>query len=421
MLKVIRIGIAILLPAAFLSACSDELDRSGSGGISSETAQSPAESPTDEIEKDNGADQEGPDRPSIADIRIRLKPIAAGFDSPLLVTNAGDGSGRLFVVEQGGRVKIVRNGRVAPQPFLDISGLVTAGGEQGLLGLAFHPDYPSNGRFYVNYTDTGGDHVIAEYRTSSDPDRADGSSERVLLQVDDPFSNHNGGHLAFGDDGYLYVAMGDGGSGGDPLESGQSLDTLLGKILRIDVGPSPGGRPYSIPRDNPFIDRDGARPEVWAFGLRNPWRFSFDEGDLWIGDVGQDGLEEIDRMPADRAGLNYGWNTMEGDACYDPPTGCDRKGLVLPIATYTHDLGCSVTGGYVYRGQRFDSLSGAYFFSDYCSGFIWALDAAGGTTRRPRVVLESDHSVSSFGLDEAGEIYLTDIASGEVLQVIEAG
>lgn len=421
MLKVIRTGIAILLLAAFLSACSDELDRSGSGGISSETSQSPAESPTDEIEKDNGTGQEGPDRPSIADIRIRLKPIAAGFDSPLLVTNAGDGSGRLFVVEQGGRVKIVRNGRVAPQPFFDISGLVTAGGEQGLLGLAFHPDYPSNGRFYVNYTDTGGDHVIAEYRTSSDPDRADGSSERVLLQVDDPFSNHNGGHLAFGDDGYLYVAMGDGGSGGDPLESGQSLDTLLGKILRIDVRPSPGGRPYSIPRDNPFIDRDGARPEVWAFGLRNPWRFSFDQGDLWIGDVGQDGLEEIDRMPADRAGLNYGWNTMEGDACYDPPTGCDRKGLVLPIATYTHDLGCSVTGGHVYRGQSFDSLSGAYFFSDYCSGFIWALDAAGGTTKRPRVVLESDHSVSSFGLDEAGEVYLTDIASGEVLQVIEAG
>jgi glucose/arabinose dehydrogenase len=405
-----------ILTAALIGACNEELDRSGSGGISSETAQSPPR------EDDNeGAKNQDNVRPSIEDIAIELRAVVSGLENPLLVTHAGDGSGRVFVVEQIGRIRIVRNGRAVADPFLDISGLVTAGGEQGLLGLAFHPDYANNGRFFVNYTDSNGDDVVAEYGTSSDPDRADDSSGRVLIEIDDPFSNHNGGHLAFGDDGYLYVATGDGGGGGDPLESGQSLNTLLGKLLRIDVDSTSGDFPYGIPPDNPFVDRADARPEIWAYGLRNPWRFSFDAGDIWIGDVGQSALEEINRMPAHRAGLNYGWNTMEGDACFDPPSDCDRKGLVLPIATYTHDRGCSVTGGYVYRGDEFRSLQGVYFFGDYCSGFIWAVDAAGGATREPRIVLESNHSISSFGVDAAGELYLTDISSGEVLQIAERG
>jgi glucose/arabinose dehydrogenase len=397
-----------------LAACSDELDRSGTGGIPSETAQSP----TDIDKKEDRETREGV---SIADVRIGLRRVASGLEAPLLLTNAGDGSDRLFVVEQVGRIMIVSDGRVSRDPFLDISDIITAGGEQGLLGLAFHPNYENNGRFYVDYTAANGDDVVAEYRTSSDPDRADPSSARLLLQINDPFSNHNGGHLAFGDDGFLYVATGDGGGGGDPLESGQNLNTLLGKILRLDVDASSTARPYGIPADNPFVNTDGARPEIWAYGLRNPWRFSFDSSDIWIGDVGQDSLEEIDRMPAYRGGLNYGWNTMEGDACFDPPSGCDRNGLVLPVATYTHDHGCSVTGGYVYRGDAFASLQGSYFFGDYCSGFIWALDASAGSTRSPRMVLESNHSVSSFGLDEEGELYLTDISSGEIFQVVEAG
>jgi glucose/arabinose dehydrogenase len=406
-----RVTIGLLLSVVVLAACSDELDRSGTGGIPSQTAQSPRE-------ENGGVNRE---TPSIADVKIGLRRVASGMEAPLLVTNAGDGSDRLFVVEQVGRIRIVTGGRVSRDPFLDISDIITAGGEQGLLGLAFHPNYGNNGRFYVDYTAANGDDVVAEYRASSDPDRADPSSGRILLEINDPFSNHNGGNLAFGDDGFLYVATGDGGGGGDPLESGQSLNTLLGKILRIDVDASSPALPYGIPADNPFVDTDGARPEIWAYGLRNPWRFSFDSSDIWIGDVGQDSLEEIDRMPADRGGLNYGWNTMEGDACFDPSTGCDRKGLVLPVATYTHDHGCSVTGGYVYRGEKFASLRGVYFFGDYCSGFIWALDATGESTRSPRMVLESNHSLSSFGLDEEGELYLTDISSGEVFQVVEAG
>jgi glucose/arabinose dehydrogenase len=412
--KLARLIVGVSFAAA-LGACDQELDRSGAGGISSESEQSPSVG-----EGTKARNGKTVDRVALEDIEIDLRPVVSGLDSPLLVTHAGDGSGRMFVVEQVGRIRIVRNGQVAPQPFLDVSALVTAGGEQGLLGLAFHPDYADNGRFFINYTDTDGDDVVAEYRASEDPQRADESSGRVLIEIPDPFSNHNGGHLAFGDDGYLYIATGDGGGGGDPLESGQSLDTLLGKLLRIDVDSSSGESPYGIPAENPFVERDGARPEIWAYGLRNPWRFSFDAGNLWIGDVGQSALEEINRMPARRGGLNYGWNTMEGDACFDPPTDCDRTGLVLPMATYGHERGCSVTGGYVYRGE-FASLRGAYFFGDYCSGFIWALDAAGAETQEPRLVLESDRSISSFGVDEAGELYLTDISSGEVLRIVARG
>ena len=397
-----------------VAGCSDDASPIGDATNSGVAEQSP--SPVESAKTRPGARGL-----SLADIEIRLKTVANGLEQPLLVTNAGDGSGRLFVVEQVGRIRILRDGRLSSDPFLDVSEIITAGGEQGLLGLAFHPNYENNGRFYVDYTDANGNDVVAEYSTSSDPDRADPSSGRVLIEIEDPFSNHNGGNLAFGDDGYLYIATGDGGSGGDPLESGQSLDTLLGKILRIDVDSSSTEIPYGIPRDNPFVDRDGARPEIWAYGLRNPWRFSFDSSDIWIGDVGQDSIEEIDRMPADRGGLNYGWNTMEGNSCFDPPSGCDRDGLTLPVATYTHEHGCSVTGGFVYRGESFPSFKGAYFFGDYCSGFIWVLNALKDPPGRPRMVLESNSSISSFGVDEQGELYVTDIASGEVLQVVEAG
>ncbi len=350
-------------------------------------------------------------------VRLGLRTVARGFSAPLLVTHAGDGTGRLFVVEQVGRIRVLRDGRVQGEPFLDIASLVTAGGEQGLLGLAFHPRFESNGRFFVNYTDRAGDTVIAEYRARGGANRADPGSARVLLRVDQPFSNHNGGALAFGPDGFLYVATGDGGSGGDPMGNGRRLDTLLGKLLRIDVD---RGRPYGIPEDNPFLGRSGARPEIWAFGLRNPWRLSFDRqtGDLWIGDVGQGELEEIDRAWAGRAGgQNYGWNVMEGTQCFSPPDGCDRDGLVRPVAVYPTRLGCAVIGGYVYRGARFPALQGGYFFADFCAGVVFAIDSGGRGPREPVILLDTNHAISSFGEDEQGELYLTDLQGGEVLQV----
>jgi len=353
-------------------------------------------------------------------VRLALRPVAGGLEAPLLATHAGDGSGRLFVLEQVGRIRIVQDGELRPEPFLDVSDRLVAGGEQGLLGLAFHPAFATNGRFFVNYTDANGDTVVAEYGLDAgETDRADPDSERVLLRIDQPFANHNGGNLAFGPDGFLYVGAGDGGSAGDPMGNGQGLDTLLGKILRIDVDGRSGGRPYAIPPDNPFVGREGARPEIWALGLRNPWRFSFDRGtgDLWIGDVGQASFEEIDTAPAGEPGVNYGWNTMEGRACFAPETGCDESGLALPVAVYGHDAGCSVTGGFVYRGARWPDLVGAYLFSDYCSGTIWALDAE-HPNAGPTVLLETGRAISSFGEDEAGELCVTDLAGGELLRVV---
>jgi glucose/arabinose dehydrogenase len=343
--------------------------------------------------------------------------MAGGLDAPLLVTHAGDGSRRLFVVEQVGRIRILRVGQPKAEPFLDIASLVTAGGEQGLLGLAFHPEYEANGRFFVNYTDTSGDTVVAEYRAPGGSDRADPASARVLLHIDQPYSNHNGGDVVFGPDGYLYIGMGDGGSGGDPHGNGQRLDTLLGKLLRIDVDRE---RPYGIPEDNPFVGRSRARPEIWAYGLRNPWRFSFDPetGDLWIGDVGQGEQEEIDLARAGRrGGLNYGWNVMEGKQCFSPPEGCEAKGLVRPVAVYPTGLGCAVVGGHVYRGARFPVLQGGYFFADFCAGVIFALDASRQGRREPVILLDTDHAISSFGEDERGELYVTDLQGGQVLQV----
>ncbi|HJR46026.1 MAG TPA: PQQ-dependent sugar dehydrogenase [Actinomycetota bacterium] len=352
-----------------------------------------------------------------AELTLELEPYAAGFEAPLLVTHAGDGGDLVFVVEQVGRIEIVDDGEVAGT-FLDVTDLTEPGGEQGLLGLAFHPDYERNRRFFINYTDTAGDTIVAAYRASRDGTRADEASARTILKVDQPYSNHNGGHLAFGPDGYLYIGMGDGGSAGDPQGNGQSLDTHLGKMLRIDVDAGGG---YGIPNDNPFVD-GGGLPEIWAYGLRNPWRFSFDEpaGTLWIGDVGQDELEEINRVSAGEPRLNYGWDLMEGSRCYSSGD-CDPSGLVLPFTEYEHDHGCSITGGFVYRGAKFDNMRGGYFFSDYCSGNIWGVDATARGPVEPNLLLASERPISSFGVDEDGELYVTDISSGEVLRVVDAG
>ncbi|MGH2752135.1 MAG: PQQ-dependent sugar dehydrogenase [Actinomycetota bacterium] len=347
--------------------------------------------------------------------RMDLELISEGFESPLGVTHAGDGSGRLFVVEQTGAIRILSDGEILEEPFLDVSEAIVSGGEQGLLGLAFHPNYRSNGRFFINYTDVNGDTVISELGTSDDPDVADRESARPLLQFDQPFANHNGGQLAFGPDNFLYIATGDGGSAGDPEGNGQDTNALLGKLLRVDVD---SGDRYGIPDDNPFADGGGA-PEVWAYGLRNPWRFSFDSktDELWIADVGQGDFEEINRTDADEPGLNYGWNIMEGRECFGGE-GCDRSQKVLPISGYTHDLGCSVTGGYVYRGEESPALTGGYIFGDFCSGTIWGIDARARDFTEPIELLQSGVQISSFGLDEEGELYLTDLAGGQLLQVV---
>ncbi len=336
--------------------------------------------------------------------QIELQRFADGFTRPVYLTHAGDGSGRLFVVEQAGVIKVVRDGKISATPFLDIRDRVESGGEKGLLSVAFHPRYKENGRFFVNYTgrkDGVLKTIIAEYKVSpSNPDVAD-RAEKIILEIEQPFANHNGGLNKFGPDGFLYIGMGDGGAAGDPFNFAQNLESLLGKFLRIDIEKEP----YAIPQDNPFVGRADAQDEIWAYGLRNPWRFSFDRctGRLFAGDVGQNRIEEIDLI---EKGKNYGWRIMEGSQCYDPPTLCNTQGLELPIAEYDHSLGCSVTGGYVYRGTQFPTLIGHYLFGDYCSGRIWSLteDPQGRWTMRQ--LIDSPFSISSFGEDEQGELYV---------------
>ena len=348
--------------------------------------------------------------------KIVLKLISDALDRPVYATHAGDDSGRLFVVEKAGQIVILRGGQPVAEPFLDISDRVgSSGSEQGLLSVAFHPQFKQNGRLFVDYTDRSGDTVISQFQ--SEGDRADPNSEKVLLHIDQPYPNHNGGLVLFGPDGYLYIGMGDGGSGGDPQGNGQNRKSLLGKLLRIDVD---NGDPYAIPPDNPWPSGDQARPEIWAYGLRNPWRFSFDRTTkaLYIADVGQNQYEEIDRQPAgSHGGANYGWNTMEGEHCFRGGS-CDSAGLVAPIAEYDHSLGCSITGGYVYRGAAFPRLQGLYFFGDYCSGRIWALDSEASPPAEPHELLRSRSNISSFGEDQAGELYLTDLG-GRLYQVVQ--
>jgi glucose/arabinose dehydrogenase len=353
---------------------------------------------------------------------ITLTPVATNLEAPAHITQAGDGSGRIFIVEQRGRIRILQDGMLKTQPFLNITNRVLYGGERGLLSVAFPPQFAEKQYFYVNYTRTnGGPSIVSRFHVSGgDPHLADPANEERLLTVPQPFSNHNGGQLAFSPvDGYLYIGLGDGGSANDPQTNGQKKSTLLGKILRIGVEPA-NGTNYVVPASNPFVGNPAYRPEIWALGLRNPWRFSFDRltGDLYIGDVGQGDWEEVDFQPASSTGgVNYGWRIMEGFHCtgLDP---CVTNGLTLPVWEYSHSLGCSITGGEVYRGKVWSPMYGAYLYADYCSARIWGLRQEGGVWTNAQL-LDAPFSITTFGSDEYGELYLSDYVSGRVMRVDE--
>jgi glucose/arabinose dehydrogenase len=350
----------------------------------------------------------------------RLQLVVSGLSNPLYLTTAPGDASRLFIVEQTGAIRIIKDGNLLPTPFLDISHKITSGGEQGLLGLAFDPDYAATGKFVVHYTDPAGDTHLSVYTVSSDPDVADATSEQVILTADQPYDNHNGGQILFGPDGFLYMGLGDGGSANDPEGRAQNLGDLLGSILRLDLH---GAAPYAVPPDNPFVGQAGVQPEVWSYGLRNPWRFSFDRatGDLYIADVGQNQYEEVDVAPASAGngkGLNYGWNIMEGAHCLNGGT-CDTVGLVPPDFEYAHDQGCSITGGYVYRGAAIPALQGLYFFADYCQGWVRSFRYQEGqaTELTDWPTLRPGGSITSFGEDGAGELYVI-VQSGSVFKFI---
>jgi len=336
------------------------------------------------------------------------------------VVAPNDGSGRLFIVGQDGRIWVAdANGTVHADPMVDLRDRLTSGGEQGLLGLALHPGFPNDPRAFVNYTSRNGDSIIASLRLDpADANRLDPESEQRILFLDQPYANHNGGDLLFGPDGYLYAFFGDGGSGGDPQDNGQNRDALLGKVLRLDIDHASGGDAYSAPAGNPFLEAAG-RDEIWLVGMRNPWRASFDRstGDLWIGDVGQNAWEEVDVARAGVGGLNFGWNRTEGNHCYPSGDQCSKTGLTPPVSEYSHDLGCTVVGGYVYRGTRYPALAGAYLFADYCSGRIFALDPSTDAFRKPVEVGNAGSGISSFGEDAVGELYVTNL-SGDVSRVV---
>jgi len=348
-----------------------------------------------------------------------IELVAGGLALPVFVTSPPGDSSRLFVVLQRGPIRIIRNDTLLPDPFLDLTGLVATGGEQGVLGLAFDPRYATNGRFFVHFTDLAGDTRVVRYTVSPDPDVASPNGADTILALDQPFANHNGGMIVFGPDGHLYIGLGDGGSGGDPQNNAQTLTTLLGKILRIDVSGASG---YTIPPDNPFAHSTSARPEIWALGLRNPWRFSFDRltGEMYIGDVGQAAAEEIDIQPAGAGGRNYGWRVMEGFGCR--VAGCTGGGFTPPVHAYPHTDGCSVTGGYVYRAGDLPALEGHYLYADFCDGWIKSFRWTGS-----RIAEHDDWSlrlapggtVSSFGEDARGRVYIVSHgASGSVRRII---
>lgn len=370
--------------------------------------------------------------PAAALPAVRLEPLSAVFSQPAHIAYAPGDSQHLWIVEQTGAIRVydLSGDRLLETPFLSLQDRISTGGERGLLSIAFHPDFAANGRFYVNYTDRAGNTQIVEYRVGPDRLVADPSTARPILQIDQPAANHNGGTMAFGPDGYLYIGTGDGGRAGDPWGNAQNLNTLLGKMLRIDVD---GGTPYAVPADNPFVGRRDARPEIWAYGLRNPWKFSFDRatGDLYIADVGQNAWEEVNFQPAaSRGGQNYGWNRMEGSHCYPANRRCDPAGLTMPVAEYSHEFGCSITGGYVYRGTAIPGLAGYYLFGDYCSGTIWAMstEPAPGYREQPgrqpamwpfEQLLQEAMLVTAFGEDAAGELYVAD-HTGFVYRIVPA-
>ena len=368
----------------------------------------------------NGSDEVGgggAGPPPATSNSLRLQTVTAALSSPVFLTAPTGDVGRLFIVEQGGLIRILNSldGTPRATPFLDIAGLIVTGGEQGLLGMAFDPNYAGNGRFYIYYTNTAGDIVIARYGVSSNPDIANAGAQAILKTIAHPTNqNHNGGMLAFGPDGCLYAGIGDGGGSGDPNGNAQNTNSLLGKILRLD--PETG---TACGTDNPFANGTGGAPEVWSFGLRNPWRFSFDRstGVLYIGDVGQDQREEVDAVVGPNAGqgVNFGWNIMEGFACFNPPSGCNSNGLTPPILDYSHDAGaCSVTGGYVYRGTLNPAVNGSYFYADYCAGFVRSFQLQGGrpSSQNTWPLLSPGGQITSFGEDARGELYILTQTGG---------
>lgn len=356
-------------------------------------------------------------------VALELEVLAGRLSEPVDVAVPPEDDGRWYVVEQAGRIRVVDEDGLRTRPFVDLRDRVSAGGERGLLGLAFHPDYPDDPRIFVDYTDLSDDTVVSEFLVAdTDALVIDEGTERILLHIDQPYPNHNGGAVAFGPDGMLYVAMGDGGSGGDPHDHGRRLDSLLAKILRIDVdGPVTGDLPYGIPADNPYLGREGAAGETWHTGLRNPWRMRFDQatGDLWIGDVGQGAWEEIDLAPAGVGGLDFGWNIMEGTHCYEPAESCNREGLTLPVAEYDHGGGCAVIGGVVVRDPDQPLIDGAYLFSDSCSGNLWLLDAAAARNGpvEPALIESTGRSISAISLDADGSVVATDRRRGELVRI----
>lgn len=420
-MKLIRVWFVMLVVLSGTAGCY----LWGGGDSSGPVVATPAEniSPTATLATAASTETASPEiQPTTVpsdQIAVELREIVGGLERPTDLTHAGDGSGWLFVAEKSGRIRIVRDGQLVDAPFLDIRDRVGSGGsEQGLLGIAFHPDYENNGFVYIDYTDDSGDTVISRF-TATDVEQADANSELVLLEQDQPASNHNGGQVAFGPDGYLYIAFGDGGGAGDSFGNGQNGQSLLGKILRIDVD---NGSPYSIPSDNPFTNDSGFKGETWAYGLRNPWRFAFDKqtGELYIADVGQGTYEEVNIAPEGQGGQNYGWPIMEGLHCYSSDS-CDQDGLTPPVIEYDHSQGCSITGGYVYRGTQYPTLNGIYFFGDYCSGILWGLSGSANGEWHVARLLETGIQLSSFGQDEAGELYALDLGGGTIYQIIVPG
>jgi glucose/arabinose dehydrogenase len=367
-----------------------------------------------------GSDSNGTVGPPDGTAAVGLEPVATGLNNPLYLTTPPGDTDRLFIVEQAGTIRIVKGGALLPDPFLDIRDRVSSGGERGLLGLAFDPAYGSNGRFVVHYTDLNGNTRLSVFHVSADPDRADPASETIVLAVQQPFSNHNGGQILFGPDGHLYLGLGDGGGAGDPEGNGQKITDLLADILRLDLSSGTSAVP---PADNPFVGRTDAEPAIWSYGLRNPWRFSFDRatGDLYIADVGQSAWEEVDVATAAAGigkGVNYGWNRMEGAHCY-AASACDTTGLALPVLEYDHGQGCSIIGGYVYRGAAIPALQGHYFYSDYCNGWVrsFRLQDGQAVEKAQWPTLAPGGPVLSFGEDQAGELYVLS-ANGTVFRIV---